>query len=116
MCHLFFLFYFFVLVDILSRLISRYFFPTSGIRASGSLAIKSSVMKFDVEKFDGRSNFGLWQVLVKDLLIQFGLHKELKGKPTTAYGEDSTRSEASKSIVSDEDWEGLDLKGTLGKA
>ena len=68
-------------------------------------------MKFDVEKFDGRINFGLWQVQVKDLLIRFGLHKALKGKPTTTTGEDSTRCETSKSTISDEDWEELDLKG-----
>ena len=34
----------------------------------------------------------------------------LKGKPTTAFGDDSTRSEVSKSTVSDEDWEEVDLK------
>ena len=34
------------------------------------MATKISAIKFDVEKFDGRVNFGLWQVLVKDLLIQ----------------------------------------------
>ena len=48
-------------------------------------------MKFDIEKFDGIISFGLWQVQVKDLLIQSGLHKALKGKPTTASGEDSAR-------------------------
>ncbi|RYQ87695.1 hypothetical protein Ahy_A10g050666 [Arachis hypogaea] len=32
------------------------------------------------EKFDGRINFGLWQVQVKDVLIQSGLHKALKEK------------------------------------
>ena len=37
-----------------------------------------SAMKFDVEKYDGRINFGLWQVQAKDLLIQSGLHKVLK--------------------------------------
>ena len=36
-------------------------------------------MRFDVEKFDGRINFGLWQVQVKDVLIQSGLHKALMG-------------------------------------
>ena len=25
--------------------------------------------RFDIEKFDGRINFGLWQVQVKDILI-----------------------------------------------
>jgi hypothetical protein len=34
-----------------------------------------SEMKFDIEKFDGRINFGLWKVQVKDVLIQSGLHK-----------------------------------------
>ena len=69
-----------------------------------------SAMKFDVEKFDRRINFDLWQVQVKDLLIKSGLHKALKGKPTIAFGEDSVRCEVSKSTVSDEDWEELDLK------
>ena len=70
------------------------------------------VIKFDVEKLDGRINFCLWQVRVKDLLIQSRLHKALKGKPTTTSGEDSARSETFKSTVSDEDWEELDLKAT----
>ena len=69
-----------------------------------------STMKFDAEKFDGRIYFGLWKVQVKDLLIQYGLHKALKGKPTTVSGEDSARSKTSKFIVSDKDWEELDLK------
>ena len=60
-------------------------------------------MKFDVGKFDGRINFGLWQVQVKDLLIKSGLHKVLKGKPTIVSGEDYARSEVSKSTVSYED-------------
>jgi hypothetical protein len=30
----------------------------------------SSAMKFDIEKFDGRINFGLWKVQAKDVLIQ----------------------------------------------
>jgi len=29
-------------------------------------------------KFDGRINFSLWKVQVKDVLIQLGLHKALK--------------------------------------
>ncbi|KAL5796053.1 hypothetical protein ACOSQ2_000873 [Xanthoceras sorbifolium] len=40
----------------------------------------SSSLKFSVEKFDGKINFGLWQVQVKDVLIQSGLHKVLKEK------------------------------------
>ena len=74
-----------------------------------------STMKFDIEKFDGRINFGLWQLQVNDLLILFRLHKALKGKPTASSAEDSTRSEVSKSTVSDEDWEELDLKDASTK-
>jgi hypothetical protein len=35
----------------------------------------SSEMKFDIEKFGRRINFGLWKVQVKDVRIQSGLHK-----------------------------------------
>ncbi|AES68367.1 hypothetical protein MTR_3g007450 [Medicago truncatula] len=38
----------------------------------------SSAMSFDIEKFDGITNFGLWKVQVKGVLIQSGLHKALK--------------------------------------
>ena len=65
-----------------------------------------STVKFDIEKFDGRINFGLWQIQVKDLLIQHGLHKALKGKPTTVSSIDSEKS----STASDDDWEELDLR------
>ena len=34
-------------------------------------------------------------------MIQSRLHKALKGKPTTTFGEDSARSETFKSTVSD---------------
>lgn len=61
-------------------------------------------MKFDVEKFDGIINFGLWQVQVKDVLIQSGLHKALKGR-SGAVGDANN-----KSSMSDGDWEDLDLK------
>ncbi|KAL9462621.1 hypothetical protein AB3S75_000591 [Citrus x aurantiifolia] len=44
----------------------------------------SSLVKFEIEKFNGRINFGLWQVQVKDVFIQSGLHKALKGKPSPA--------------------------------
>jgi hypothetical protein len=35
----------------------------------------SSTMKFDIEEFDRRINFGLWKVQVKNVRIQSGLHK-----------------------------------------
>lgn len=42
----------------------------------------NSVTKFDVERFNGTENFGLWQRRVKDLLVQQGMLKALeKTKP-----------------------------------
>ncbi|RYQ84281.1 hypothetical protein Ahy_B10g103423 [Arachis hypogaea] len=55
----------------------------------------SSAVKLEIEKFDGRINFGLWQIQVKDVLIQSGLHKALKKKI---------------SGIKDEEWEELDLR------
>ncbi|QHO24915.1 Retrovirus-related Pol polyprotein [Arachis hypogaea] len=55
----------------------------------------SSVVKLEIEKFDGRINFGLWQIQVKDVLIKSGLHKALKEKI---------------SGMKDEEWEELDLR------
>jgi len=55
----------------------------------------ASVIKCDIEKFDGRMNFGLWQTQVKDVLIQYGLHKVLKGRP---------------SDMKEEEWEELYLR------
>ena len=36
--------------------------------------------KFEVMKFDGTGNFGLWQTRVKDLLVQQGILKVLRPK------------------------------------
>jgi hypothetical protein len=73
------------------------------------------MVRFDIEKFDGKMNFGLWQIQVKDILIQNGLHKTLKGRSTPANPEgsgDSSKEKASSSSVkpkmSDDDWEDLD--------
>ncbi|KAL4589303.1 hypothetical protein LXL04_002209 [Taraxacum kok-saghyz] len=63
-------------------------------------------MRFDVEKYDRRINFGLWQVQVKDVLIQSGLHKALKGKPAPVSSKES--SAAGKD--DDEEWDDLDLR------
>ena len=59
---------------------------------------KTSNAKFEVEKFNGKINFSLWKVQVKDILIQQGLHKALKG-PT-----------GKPADMKDEDWENLDLQ------
>ncbi|KAL4579294.1 hypothetical protein LXL04_015435 [Taraxacum kok-saghyz] len=67
---------------------------------------KYTSMRFDVEKYDGRINFGLWQIQVKDVLIQSGLHKALKGKPAPISNTES--SAAGKD--DDEEWDDLDLR------
>ncbi|KAJ0615292.1 putative RNA-directed DNA polymerase [Helianthus annuus] len=67
---------------------------------------KHSPMRFDVEKYGGKINFGLWQVQVKDVLIQSGLHKALRGKPAPVLSKDSSRT----SKDDDEEWEALDLR------
>ena len=72
-----------------------------------------SIVKFDIEKFDRRIDFGLWKNQFKDLLIQHGLHKALKGKQTTASSTNSRKSGTigdSKSNMSDNNWEELDLR------
>ena len=67
-CACIFPIYFSILVYILLRLISGYF-PNKWYQSRWFLGNKMSSMKFDVENFDGRINFGLWQVQVKYLLI-----------------------------------------------
>ena len=41
--------------------------------------IGTSSAKFDMMKFDGSENFGLWQRRVKDLLVEQGMVKALYG-------------------------------------
>ena len=59
---------------------------------------KMSNARFEVEKFTGKSNFSLWKLKVKDLLVQQGLQKALDGvtkKLTT---------------MTTSDWEDLDAR------
>ena len=46
---------------------------------------KTSTIKVEINRFDGKSNFSLWYVRVKDVLIQQGLIDALlyEEKPTT---------------------------------
>ena len=46
---------------------------------------KTRTIKMKINKFDGKSNFSLWQARVKDVLIQQGLIDALlcEEKPTT---------------------------------
>jgi hypothetical protein len=68
-------------------------------------------LKFGIEKFDGKMNFGLWQIQVKDILIQSGLHKILGGIPVASSGDDSEKSGTSeKSSTNEVDCEDLDMK------
>ena len=48
--------------------------------------IESSTTKFEVEKFNGKGNFSLWQKKVKALLVQQSLHKTLQGKSSKLVG------------------------------
>ncbi|KAL6508474.1 hypothetical protein OROHE_021607 [Orobanche hederae] len=60
-------------------------------------------------------NFSLWQVQVKNILIQSGLHKVLKGKPAVVLEKDSSKDSDNRtntSSMSNEDWEEMDLKAT----
>ena len=61
--------------------------------------IESSTTKFEVEKFNDKGNFGLWQTKVK-ALVQQGLHKTLQGN----------RKSSKPAGTSNEDWEEMDLK------
>ena len=48
----------------------------------------SNPLSFEVEKFDGNINFGLWQVHVTDVLIQSRLHKALNNKDSVKFGKE----------------------------
>lgn len=45
-----------------------------------TMMVNAFVAKYDVVKFNGIENFGLWLQRVKDLLVQGGLVKALYGK------------------------------------
>ena len=57
-----------------------------------------SLIKLDIEKFDRSVNFGLWQVKMKAILIQNGVHKALEGEDKKLIG------------VSEAKWEEMDAK------
>ena len=52
----------------------------------------TSVVKFDIEKFDGKINFSIWRVQMRAVLTQYELKKALVGKakkPSTMNDEQS---------------------------
>ena len=55
-----------------------------------------SSTKFDIVKFDGSKNFGLWQRRVKDLLVQQSMMKALYEKQPKG--------------MDDMDWKDLEVK------
>ena len=61
-------------------------------------------------------NFGLWQVQVKDILIQSGLYKALRGKPASlSEGKEPDKfcdssEDKRKSKMSEEEWEEVDMR------
>ncbi|KAK8921738.1 hypothetical protein KSP39_PZI020142 [Platanthera zijinensis] len=63
----------------------------------GSTASNSIAAKFEISKYDGKIDFGLWQKRIKAVLVQQGLHKALLGKEKSG-------------VKKDEEWEELDLK------
>ena len=74
----------------------------------------SSIMKVDIQKFDGEMSFNLWKVQMRAVLIQHGLWKVLQGphtKPSTMTDEQwAEHQKKRRGKLTDEDWEELELK------
>jgi len=64
--------------------------------------VKMSVIKFDIQKFDGVINFSRWQIRMNAILTQSGLKKALLGR--------EKKSQAMK----EETWQELDEKAFTG--
>ena len=41
----------------------------------------SSITRFDIEKFDGKNDFGLWQIKMRALMVQQGCDAALETLP-----------------------------------
>ncbi|KAK2986196.1 hypothetical protein RJ640_012454 [Escallonia rubra] len=48
----------------------------------------NTTMKYACENFDGKTNFGIWQSTVKDILVQQGLLKPLQGNKPDSMDQD----------------------------
>ena len=74
------------------------------------LKISSSV-KIEIEEFVGNINFGLRQIQIKDVLIQFGLHKTLKGKPYPTFSSGSgTNFDGQNKFAENSQWVKIKFK------
>ena len=77
---------------------------SKGNKIGGNMSVRSRLgmmpgfTKFDVEKFNGTGNFGLWQTRVKDLLAQHGILKDLQ--------------ETKPAKVDDDGWEDMQVQAT----
>ena len=74
---------------LLNLLLGVSLITTIGIRAIASKM--STITKFEVEKFDEKSNFLLWKMRVTSLLVKKGTHKPLLGiekKPSKMDGDE----------------------------
>ena len=62
------------------------------------LAVRTMVSnaKFEVEKFDGMKNFGMWQCEVMDVLVQQELDITLEDKPEGMLDKDCESSKTCK--------------------
>ncbi|KAK2987581.1 hypothetical protein RJ640_027882 [Escallonia rubra] len=61
----------------------------------------NTTMKYACEQFDGKTNFGIWQSTVKDILMQQGLLKPLQGNKPKPMDQD--------------DWKELQAKNGHGR-
>ncbi|KAK2994061.1 hypothetical protein RJ640_010690 [Escallonia rubra] len=55
-------------------------------------------MKYACEQFDGKTNFGIWQSTVKDILVQQGLLKPLLGNKPESMDQDDWEELQAKAI------------------
>ena len=74
----------------------------------------SSIMKVDIQKFDGEISFNLWKVQMRAVLIQHGLWKVLQGphvKPVGTTDEKwAEEQQKRRGKLTEEEWEELELK------
>ena len=59
---------------------------------------KMSGLKFNIERFDGKINFNIWQSNFKDVLVQQGLLKALQGKKPESMAADEWEELEAKAV------------------
>ncbi|KAK2984041.1 hypothetical protein RJ640_001202 [Escallonia rubra] len=64
--------------------------------------LNNTTIKYACEQFDGKTNFGIWQSTVKDILVQQGLLKPLLGNKPESMNQDDweeLQAKANKSSI-----------------